>query len=183
MNELFTSDWFKVLASLVAGGGLATLLRAFGQNRTDRYNAVTAERSQLSTEQAEFRAAMAAQLARLDAQVAEQSRRNDALEIQGLEHVKQIAVLERDKDVQAHQIANLQRQNEGQGKQITEQHARIEALTEEKAQIIQRLQVAEAKADFLERENNQLRQENLRLRERLPTRVEVSDESLKEPHP
>jgi HD-GYP domain-containing protein (c-di-GMP phosphodiesterase class II) len=134
-------SWLVTLAvGLLGGGGLSALWRARGQNRTD-------ERTQLSTEQLQFREHMRAEIARLDERSRNLETRNQALE---------------------ERVLTLTIQNENQAHQIKE-------LTEDKEASALQLKMVSGQKDFLERENNELRRENLRLRERLPTRTEVTE--------
>lgn len=160
-------DWSMVVAIVVGLGGLggwAAFIRARGQNRVD-------DRAQLTSEQQDFRKSMAEQLSALRTQVGESDRRNDVLERESREQGERIAVLssrneyqERELKAQAEQIVMLRTQNAQQAVQIA-------ALTEEKASVIQRLQTTEAKYTFVERENNELRQEITRLHKQLPARM------------
>lgn len=164
-------DWSAIVPFAIAmltGGGLAGLIRARSQNRVD-------ERAQLTTEQQSFRQSMAEQLARLQTKIDDGEKRNDVLELELRTLGKDLAALqttnayqERQLHEQAQQIADLRTQNATQAAQIA-------ALTEEKASVVQRLQAEVLKSDFLTRENNELRHEVQRLREKLPQRTEASE--------
>lgn len=155
-----------LVAAIGGLAGVAAYIRARGQNKYD-------ERSQLSEEQQKFRQAMFEQLGVLRTQVQEVEKRNDVLETEGRRQAEMIAGLstkneyqERQLSLQAEQIQTLREQNVRQAEQIA-------ALTEEKAAYAQRVQIAEAKANFLERENNELRREVNRLKAKLPPRNEA----------
>lgn len=161
-----TVEWTDVVVAgigvLGGGGGVVAMLRARSQNKVD-------ERRQLTDEQVAFRAAMAAELAALRQQIADLSRRNDVLEDDAKEQARLSAVLQKTNEYQAAelaeqrtQIAQLQQANVALQTQVAQ-------LIEEKAMVIQRLTVSEAQRSFLERENNQLRQELGTLRGRLAT--------------
>ncbi len=161
------ATWVIAVVGLLGGsGGLAAYLRARGENRND-------ERSQLTTEQIAFRQALAAELTALRVQVAELDKSKDALEDKAAEQGKQIAVLTRENEyqaretkLQAEQIGLLRDQNAKQASQIA-------ALTEENTSTTQRLAIVTAQKDFIEKENNDLRREVERLREKLPARIEA----------
>lgn len=161
-------EWSTVVALIVAGlggGGIGALLRAPVQNRVD-------ERAQLTVEQQAFRREMAEQLAALRTQQTESDRRNDELEKEAREQGKQIAVLSSRNEAQQQQLKDQAEQIVLLRNQNAQQAVQIAALTEEKATVVQRLQVAEAKFDFVSKENNELRQEITRLHKLLPVRTE-----------
>ncbi len=159
-------DIVVVLVAILGGGGIAALLRSIGQNRVDF-------RNQLTQEQISFRADMRAEIARLDAKLADSERRNDLLEATQHEHIGQISALQQQNKEQAIQIERLVVQNAKQADQISQQAAVIDQLTGEKAQAVNDAQKAIAARDFLERENGELRRECERLRIKLPPRAEV----------
>lgn len=159
-------EWTDILVAglgvVGGGGGVVALYRARTQNKVD-------ERRQLTDEQVAFRAAMAAELAALRQQITDLSRRNDVLEDDAKEQARVSAGLQKTNEYQAaelaeqrSQIAQLQQANAALQTQVAQ-------LIEEKAMVIQRLTVSEAQRSFLERENNQLRQELGTLRGRLAT--------------
>jgi chromosome segregation ATPase len=164
-------DWSTIVPlaiALLTGGGLSTLIRARSQNRVD-------ERAQLTTEQQSFRQSMAEQIAGLRVQLADGAKHNDGLEQELRGQGKELAALatkndyqERQLREQAQQIADLRTQNATQAAQIA-------ALTEEKAGVTQRLQAEVLKSDFLTRENNELRHEITRLREKPPMRGDTTN--------
>lgn len=162
-------DWLTwgiaVVGLLGGSGGIAAYLRARGQNRTD-------DRRALTEEQASFRQAMAAELAALRQKVNDLEKGKDAVEVQAADQGKQIAALEvrnayqeQQIEKQAGEIAALKVQN-------TEQAGQIATLTTERQEYLTRLKIAETRADVLERECNDLRNENMRLRSKLPPRTE-----------
>lgn len=162
-------DWSAivlVVGSLLGGGGLAALLRARSQNRVD-------ERAQLTTEQQSFRQSMAEQIARLQAQLDGGAKRNDVLEQELRTLGKELAALQKTNEFQAQQLHDQAEQITVLRTQNATQAQQIAALTEEKAGIVQRLQAEVLKSDFLTRENNELRHEVQRLREKLPLRTET----------
>ena len=165
--------WSMVILMLSGFGGLtglAAYVRAKGQNTYD-------DRSQLTQEQQAFRAAMAAELAALRQQVIGVEARNDTLEAETRRQGELIAALTAQKDYQEKQLKGQAEQIDSLRTQNMTQAAQIAALTEEKAGYAQRVQIAEAQKDFLSRENTQLRQENQRLRERLPARIETEPQT------
>jgi chromosome segregation ATPase len=165
LTNILASEWAKTLTTFVIGGGLVAFYRARSQNRVD-------ERAQLQKEQAEFRQALSGELGALRGQVQQLAATNDKLESTVNEQGRELERLRTLDEVKTGQIQRLQSQNSEQGRQLAEQATQIQALTDEKAQMIQRLQVSESQRTFLERENGQLRQENQRLREKLPPRLD-----------
>lgn len=164
-------DWSIVVTIagfLLGGGGLAALWRTRGQNRND-------ERSQLTAEQQAFRQSMASELSSLRQQILEVEKRNDLLESESREQAKQIASLTTQNGFQQTQLSQQATQIASLTTQNATQAAQIAALTEEKAAVIQRLQVISAQKEFIERENNDLRKELWRLRGKLPNRVELGE--------
>lgn len=105
------------------------------------------ERTQLSAEQVQFREHMRAEIARLDERSRNLESRNQKLE-------EQVLSLTIQNSKQADQIEDLKKENETATRQLA---------------------TTNAKNDFLERENNDLRRENQRLREKLPQRIEVTE--------
>lgn len=156
-----------LIAAALGGGGIGAYVRAKGQNTTD-------DRAQLTTEQQAFRREMAEQLSALRTQQVESDRRNDALESETREQGKQIAVLSSRNEAQQQQLKDQAEQIVMLRTQNGQQAVQIAALTEEKASVIQRLQIAESKYDFVQRENNELRAEITRLHKQLPPRVETA---------
>lgn len=149
---------------------MVAILRARTQNRVD-------ERTQLSSEQISFRQSMATELAEVRAENRGTAARNDTLEKELRDQGKLLAALEerdaqktKQLELQAQQILELKNQNAGQAQQLA-------TLTEEKAQMIQQLSIVQAKYEFVERENGELRRENERLRTQLPVRVEIGEQS------
>ncbi len=164
-------DWVTwVIAVIGTIGGLytgwATIVRARGQNKND-------ERSQLTTEQVSYRQSLREDMAILRAQVAELDKSKDALEAIAAEQGKQIAVLSRENEYQAREMRAQAEQISALHDQNGKQASQIAALTEENTSTTQRLAIVTAQKDFIEKENNELRREVERLREKLPARTEA----------
>lgn len=163
--------WGIAVIGLLGGsGGFAAYLRARGQNRVEAAKQQTDDRTLLFKDTREW-------LSYQDAQINNLIARNEALELRlsaqaekqaahSAAHTSEIIELQRQDREKAAQIAKLSTQN-------TEQAAQIQTLTDERQQYIEKLAVVEAQRVFLESEVNILRQDNLRLRELLPPRVEV----------
>lgn len=157
-------DWYAVATAVIGflggGGGVVALYRARSQNKVD-------ERRQLTDEQIAFRNAMAAELSALRTQVSELSRRNDVLEDDAKKTASLTAGLKTTNEYQARQLTQQQEQITQLQRANAALEARLAELVEEKAKVVQQLQVAIAEKGFLERENAQYRQENQSLRLRL----------------
>lgn len=154
-------DWGDVIGGavgfLAGGGGLVAFYRARSQNRVD-------ERTQLSKEQADFRAAMAAELSALRTQVTAQLALNDKLESLVAEQGRTIERLTVHDEVKTQQIAELRGQNAELLAKLNDQSNQIAVLQNDKAQAVDRARTLELKVGVLERENNDLRGEVNRLR-------------------
>lgn len=128
-------------------GGLIGGLGGVGAYIRARGQNTTDDRSQLSLEQQAFRSDMRSELAALRQALADAEARSDR----------------QDEQIRA------------QADKLATQSAQLTALTEEKAALIQRLQVVSGMKDFLEREVNALREETRRLQAQLPARTEVKE--------
>lgn len=164
-------EWLAITLAILGGGlltGAGAFLRARGQNRIEAAKQQTDDRTLLFKDTREW-------LAYQDAQIASLIARNGTLEARLLTqgekqaaHSAEIEALQRQDREKTAQITRLQEQN-------TQQAAQIATLTEENASTTQRLKVEIAKGEFLERECNDLRRENERLRTLLPPRFEVTE--------
>ena len=154
-------EWLAIVLAILGGGiltGAGAFLRSVGQNRVERAKQQTDDRTLLFKDTREW-------LAYQDAQIASLITRNEQLEARlTAQSEKQAA----HSAAHSAEIAELQRQDR-------EKTGQIATLTEERQQYIERLKVSEAKAGFLERENNELRGENARLRTLLPVRIGVTE--------
>jgi len=168
-------EWLAIVLAILGGGlltGAGAFLRSVGQNRVERAKQQTDDRTLLFKDTREW-------LAYQDAQIASLITRNEQLEARltaqaekqashSATHTAEIAELQRQDREKTAQLTALTEQN-------TRQAAQIASLTDERQQYIERLKVSETKAGFLERENNELRSENARIRALLPVRVEISE--------
>lgn len=157
-------NWEQIVLavfSLFGGaGGIVALYRARSQNRTD-------ERKLLTDEQIAFRSSMSAEIGRLSALQTALSADKDKLE-EKISEQGQLIVRLQERDAQKEkEIGLLQQQNADLLERANAQQIEINRLSEEKAQVVQRLQVVQATKEFLERENGDLRRENGRLRAEL----------------
>lgn len=156
---------FGAFATIGGLTGLAAYVRARGQNRVD-------DRRLTLDEQIAFRADMRGEIAALRTKIAELEKSKDATELVSAEQGKQLTALEVKNSYQAEQLAAQATEIRALREQNAQQAAQIAALTDERAAYLERLKIAEAKNDFMERENGDLRRENQRLREKLPLRTE-----------
>ena len=191
-------EWPELLlpaaTALLGGGGVAAFLRSRGQNKADLMNALTAERSALAKEQADYRAAITAEIATIRQREALQDQREEAQERRNQE--LSTAVSERTREIgglQA-QVGGLQAQVNVQTDRIRELEAlyrasiednaklsaRLDQIEKERAAAVQRLQTEMATREFLERENNDFRKENERLRGQLPPREIATKPGLRD---
>lgn len=162
-------DWvtwmFGAFATLGGMTGLAAFVRARGQNKVD-------DRRQLTDEQIALRQSMREQFAEVRQQLRDSESDKDKLEAQLHETTALSNRLLERSDAQEKRIKDQEEQIAVLRAQNAQQAHQIDTLTEERAAHIERLGIAETKADFLERENNVIRAENARLREKLPIRTE-----------
>lgn len=152
-------------------GGLAALWRARSQNR------VEAGRLRLDRESG-FRDHLLQEVARLSALVQTLDQGKDKLEEKHVEVVRELSRLQERDAQKSQQIEALQAQNALLVARVDEQDKTIADLTNQRATALDRLQVAQAKSEFLERENNELRLENHRLRQRVEGQVAEGHASI-----
>lgn len=183
-------DWqdllLPALTALLGGGGVAAWLRSRGQNKADLMNALTAERVALAKEQADYRAAITAEIATIRQREAVQDqreesheRRNQELSASLSDRVREIGGLQAQVKVQDERIRELDTLYRASIEDKAKLAARIDQIEAERASAIQRLQTEMATRQFLERENNEIRKENERLRAQLPPR-EVTKPGLRD---
>jgi chromosome segregation ATPase len=174
-------DWgLAVVTALLGGGGAAAFFRSRGQNKADLLNAMTAAQVAFAKEQSEYRASISADLAAIRQREVEQDNREQAQERRNQE--LSAALAERTREIgglQAQISSSVERirELETMYRQLLEEKGRLSARLEqieiERASAVQRLQTEMATRQFLERENNEIRKENDRLRSNLPAREEV----------
>lgn len=162
--------WVVLMLGGIGGlSGIGAYVRAHGQNRVD-------DRRALTEEQQQFRQAMAAELGSLRQLARDLETDKDKLESRLNDTVKLSERLLERSESQERRIKDQDDQIIVLRTQNAEQAHQIAALTEERAAYIERLKIAEAKNDFMERENGELRREVQRLREKLPARVDVTED-------
>lgn len=152
-------------------GGLAALWRARSQNKVDR------GRLKLDREEG-FRDHLLQEVARLSGLVQSLDQSKDKLEEKHVDVIRELSRLQERDDQKRRQIEALQGQNKELAARVDEQDRTIADLTNQRATALDRLQVAQAKSEFLERENNELRLENHRLRERVEGQVAEGHASI-----
>lgn len=161
-------DWLPIVIAVLGGGlltGLGTILRGHGQTRNEQAKLASDDRAAWMT----YQGAQIETLikrnetveARLNAQIEKQAAHSAA-------HSAEITELQRQNREQADQMIQLRDQNAQQAQQIA-------TLTDERQQYIEKLAIVQARATWLEAALNVEREDNRRLREQLPPRIEVQE--------
>lgn len=142
-----------LISALLSGGGVATWLRASGQNRNEYLTKVLDRLAHVEARTDEQ-----------DKQLAEGQRQNAELGRELGREQGQRAALEKSLD----ELRGLARDLTGQVGQLAQ---RVAEETTERARAVHHEQVQRSRADFLERENNTLRAEISRIQLLLPART------------
>jgi chromosome segregation ATPase len=174
-QDLLVNLIIAILTALTSAGGVVAFYRTRTQNKVD-------ERTQLQQAQSAFQAQILTQLTTLSAKVDQLDVAKDKVEDRANTLDKQVERLtvegeyrKAENEQQQHRITALQQEN-------IEQASRLAQAEEARAGATQKWQVELAMRQFLERENNALREEVNRLHKKVMetyTRIEVPNDDMR----
>lgn len=142
-----------LISALLGGGGAAAWLRAKGQNRTDYIDKVQSR------------------LGLVEIRTDEQDKQINLLMVQNSDLHHEIGRLEGERAALERNLVEVRELARTLTGRVGELAQRVADETQERARAIHNEQVQRSRAEFLERENNELRNEAMRLKALLPIRV------------
>lgn len=166
-----------VISALLGGGGIVALVRARGEHRQAEQTALTQHQQftakALAEQEKQFRDMLIEQTNRLQEQLKDVDARNDKMSEQYASTMHTVGRLEATVAAGADRINDLVLNVTRTHEQNTALIERMKNLDDERAGMVQSLQVSFSTRELLQKENEQLRAEIARVKGQLPPRVET----------